>query len=90
MTNTAYARLCTEYVGIVLLKAADTGKSRKSPRQLVPVQDAEVCHANRQLAVRTNSMAEHETVRGAIHGLHSELLVLHVEGEHVLPTQKKL
>lgn len=50
-----------EDMSIVLLEAADTGESSEGTRELVPVQDAEVGHANGQLSPGARPMIEHQT-----------------------------
>jgi len=50
-----------EDVGVVLLEAADADEARQGSRQLVPVQDAEVGHANGQLSPGARPVIEHQT-----------------------------
>lgn len=49
-----------EDVSIVLLEAADAGQASQSSRQLVPVQDAKVGHAQRQLSPGARSVIKHQ------------------------------
>mmetsp|Transcript_19999 Transcript_19999/g.47643 ORF Transcript_19999/g.47643 Transcript_19999/m.47643 type:complete len:307 (+) Transcript_19999:625-1545(+) len=73
-----------EDVRVVLLEAAHAGESAEGAAELVAVQYAEVCHAPGELAEGALAEVEHEAVPGAVHGLHSKLLALDVEDEHVL------
>lgn len=50
-----------EDVSVVLLEAAHTSEAGQSSRQLVPVQDAKVGHANGQLPPGTWSVIKHQT-----------------------------
>lgn len=50
----------TEDVGVVLLEAADASQSGQGPRQLVPVQDAEVRHPQGQLPPGARPVVEHQ------------------------------
>ena len=63
---------------------AAPGKAMEGSAVLVTVQDAEVCHAERQLAVGPGAAVEHEAVARAVHGLEAKLLLLDVDRKHVL------
>lgn len=51
-----------EDMSIVLLEAADTGEASEGSRQLVPVQDAKVGHANGQLSPGAWPVIKHQAV----------------------------
>mmetsp|Transcript_14766 Transcript_14766/g.40378 ORF Transcript_14766/g.40378 Transcript_14766/m.40378 type:complete len:603 (-) Transcript_14766:35-1843(-) len=76
--------LLAEDVRVVLLEPAHAGEAGEGAAELVAVQHAEVGEAPGQLAEGALALGEHEAVAGAVHGLHAELLLLHLEDEHVL------
>ena len=49
-----------EDVGVILLEATHPGEPRERPRQLVPVQDAEVSHAEGQLSPGARPVIKHQ------------------------------
>lgn len=49
-----------EDMSIILLEAADTSEARQGSWQLVPVQNAKVCHANGQLSPGAWSVIKHQ------------------------------
>jgi hypothetical protein len=83
-----------EDMGVVLHEPTDTSETGQSTRGLVAVDDAELGHANRQLLVATIPRVEDQGMARAIHGLERPLLLLDVEGEHVivvvLPVTRRL
>ena len=50
-----------EDVSIVLLEAADTSEASQGSRQLIPVQDAKVGHANGQFSPGARPVIKHQT-----------------------------
>ena len=50
-----------EDVGIILLKATNSRKSTEGTRQLVSMQDTEICHTQWQFTPRSRSMVKHDT-----------------------------
>jgi hypothetical protein len=81
-------------VRVVLLETTDTGETGESAGRFVAVENTEVGHADGELAVRAVAGGEDEAVRGAVHGLEGEGLLLDVELEHVvgvvLPVTRRL
>ena len=73
-----------EDVSIILLETTDTGESSEGTRELVAVEHSEIGPANGKVTVRAVGASEHDTVAGTVHGLESELGLLHLEDEHVL------
>ena len=69
---------------VILDETPHTGEARKSATRLVSVQDTKLGESERQLLVRSFSSIEDETVSGAVHWLDGELVLLHLELEHVL------
>lgn len=51
-----------ENMGIILLEAAHTGKACQGSWQLIPVQNAKVCHAKGQLSPGAWTVIKHQTV----------------------------
>lgn len=49
-----------EDVSVVLLEAADACQASQSSRQLIPVQDAKVGHAQRQLSPGARPVIKHQ------------------------------
>ena len=52
----------TEDVRIVLLEAAHAGESTERAAQLVPMQDTEIGHPYRQLAIRSLPGLKHQAI----------------------------
>jgi hypothetical protein len=50
-----------EDVSIILLEAAHTREARECPRKLVAVEHAKVGQPDRELAIRTDTVAKHQT-----------------------------
>lgn len=71
-------------MSIVLLEPSNSGKTRKSSTDLVSMENSEVSHSQRKFSVRSNRAVEHEAVTRAVHGLHSEALILDLEQEDVV------
>lgn len=63
-------------MGIILLEATHTGQAVERTRELVAVQHAEICKAQRQLAPTAATRLEHNAVAGAVHGLEGILVTL--------------
>mmetsp|Transcript_2393 Transcript_2393/g.7077 ORF Transcript_2393/g.7077 Transcript_2393/m.7077 type:complete len:787 (+) Transcript_2393:404-2764(+) len=73
-----------EDVRVVLLEPPHAGEARQRAVRLVAVQHPKVGHADGQLAVAAQPVAEHEAVAGAVHGLEPKLLLVHLQQEHVV------
>ena len=71
-------------MSVILLKAAHSREASESTRELIAMEHTKVRNTQRQLAVRSNAVRKHQTVAGAIHRLHTELLTLDIEAEHVI------
>jgi hypothetical protein len=82
--KTSYLTGHAEDMGIILYEATNTSETGQSTRGLVTVDDTELGHANRQLLVATIPRVEDQGMAGAVHGLERPLLLLNVEGEHVI------
>jgi len=76
--------LSTEDVGVVLLEATDSGETGESTRSLVTVEDTKVGNSHGQFSVTALTVREEQTVTRAVHGLQSPLVLLNLEGEHVI------
>lgn len=83
-----------EVVSIVLLEPPDPRQSTQGTTRLVPVQDTEVGHPDRELSVRAVARGKDQGVRRAVHRLERERLLLDIELEHVfgivLPVTRSL
>lgn len=73
-----------EDVSVVLLETPDSRESVKRSANLVSVKNSEVSETEGQVSVRTDGAVEHQTMPGAVHGLHTETLVLRLEQEDVV------
>jgi hypothetical protein len=73
-----------EDVGVILLESAHTSETRESTSDLISVEDTEVSVSDWQLFIGADSVIEHETMAGAIHGLHTETLGLNLEQVDVI------
>ena len=72
-------------MGVVLGDVSHAGETVQGPGELVSVQRRRFGVANRQLAVRVQTVVEEEHVPGAIHRLDAVRPVLLWNEEHVLP-----
>jgi hypothetical protein len=68
---------------VILNKTSHSAETRQSTASLVSVEDTELGKSEWQLLVGPFSGVEDETVARAVHGLDGELLLLHLELEHV-------
>lgn len=73
----------TEDVCIVLHEPSHPGQPAQSSTSLVPVQNTELGHPQRQLFVTPLPRVKDQTVSGAVHGLDGELFLVDREAEHV-------
>mmetsp|Transcript_6588 Transcript_6588/g.15853 ORF Transcript_6588/g.15853 Transcript_6588/m.15853 type:complete len:566 (+) Transcript_6588:515-2212(+) len=73
-----------EDVRVVLLKPPNPGEPVEGAAVLVAVEHAKVGHADGELAVGARAAVEDDAVPGAVHRLEAKLLLLHVDGKHVL------
>lgn len=73
-----------EVVSIVLAEPSDTGETREGSGNLVSMEDTKVSEPNRHVSVGADLIVEHQAMSGAVHRLHSEALLLHLEHEEVL------
>ena len=64
---------------VVLLEAAHPCEAGQGAGQLIPMQNSEVGHAERQLLVGTRSVVENEAVARAVHRLQPERLLLNIK-----------
>lgn len=69
---------------IILLESSHASQSSEGTRELVTVENTEISNSPWELSVRTLSVAESETVTGAVHWLETEILLLNLNLEHVL------
>jgi len=76
--------LGTENVGVVLLETTDSGKTSEGTRSLITVENTKVGNSHGQLSVTTLTVREKETVTRAVHGLQGPLILLNLEGEHIV------
>ena len=58
-----------KYMGIILLEAADSRKTREGAADLVSMQDTEICKSNRQFLIGVSVVFEHEAMAWAVHRL---------------------
>jgi hypothetical protein len=71
-------------VSIILLESTDTSETGQGTGELVSVEDTKVSEPPRQVLVVDIGMGEDPAVSRAVHRLEAELLLLDLEGEHVL------
>jgi hypothetical protein len=76
--------LGTENVGVVLLEATDSGKTSEGTRSLVTVKNTEIGNSHGQFSVTTLTVREEQTMTRAVHRLQGPLILLNLEGEHVV------
>lgn len=80
----SHLRWHTEHVRIVLHKPSDPRQSRQRTRRLVPMNNTELCHPNRELLVTSIPRIKDDAMSWAIHRLQGPLLLLDIEREHVV------
>lgn len=80
----AHLRGHAEYVRIVLYESPNSRQPRQRTRRLIPVDNAEFCHADGQLLVTPVARVEDQAMAWAVHGLQCPLLLLDVQCEHVV------
>lgn len=69
---------------VVLNESPDSGKTGQSAARLVSVQHTKLGETERQLSVAAFSAVENDTMTGAVHWLEREIVLVHLELEHVL------
>lgn len=82
--------LATEDVGIILLESSYSGETAERTAGFVTVEDTEIGKAEGKFLVTALSVTEHHGVGRAVHGLETELLLVHVKKEHVLLVMRQV
>mmetsp|Transcript_30352 Transcript_30352/g.51992 ORF Transcript_30352/g.51992 Transcript_30352/m.51992 type:complete len:288 (-) Transcript_30352:750-1613(-) len=81
----------TENVRIVLRKPAHSKQPMERARPLVAVHGAQLCPAQRQVAVGLGRVLKEQAVEGTVHRLQLVLLLLHLHRlEHIVPVKIKV